>query len=257
MSGLVRGVRRVRDLTVLDVPGGTLVVACDSVGGIGPKQHDTVHATAATTAHFAARVALVEVMCAGATPTLVVDTLSVEADPQGKEMVQAVAELAAEVGLAADRVTGTTEDNVVTHATGIGVTVLGEVTGAGLRPGSSRDGDAVVCLGLPRSAPDDRLYVGHPDLVGLADLTALLDTDLVHDALPVGSKGLAWEVPQLAEAAGLGVRWRDTGVSRDHSAGPSSCVLVSCHRDDVAAVRDRFPADLPTTVVADLVVEPG
>ncbi|MQA02488.1 MAG: transcriptional regulator [Streptosporangiales bacterium] len=257
MTGPVHGVRRVRDLTVLDVPGGSLVVACDSVGGIGPKQHDTVRTAAATTAHFAARVALLEVICAGAKPTLVVDTLSVEAEPQGKEMIQAVVELAAEVGLAADRVTGTTEDNVVTHATGIGVTVVGEVAG-GLRAGGSRDGDVVVCLGAPRSAPDDQLYVGHPDLVGIAELTALLDTDLVHDALSVGSKGLAWEVPQLAEAAGLSVDWRaDAGVPRDRSAGPSSCVLVSCRAADVASVRARFRSTLPTAVVADLAAEDG
>lgn len=255
MTGPVRGVRRVRDLTVLDVSGGSLVIACDSVGGIGPKPNDTVHTAAATTAHFATRVALLEVLCAGARPTLVVDTLSVEAEPLGKEMIQAVVELVAEVGLAADRVTGTTEDNVVTYATGIGVTVIGEVADE-LRAGSSRDGDVVVCLGAPRSAPEDQLYVGHPDLVGIAELTALLTTDLVRDALPVGSKGLAWEVPQLAVAAGLSVEWRaDAGVPRDRSAGPSSCVLVSCRPADAPAVRACFPDTLPTAVVADLVAE--
>ncbi|MFG3714965.1 hypothetical protein [Micromonospora sp. NPDC047730] len=256
MTGAVRGVRRIRDLTVLDLTDSCLVVACDSVGGIGPKPHDTVAVPASTVAHFATRVPLLEVLCAGATPTLVVNTLCVEADPQGREMIAAVVALAAEVGLDADRVTGTTEDNVPTVATGIGVTVLGEAAHGALRPGASRPGDVVVCLGLPRSAPRDRVVPGHPDFVGLADLRALLDSGIVHDALPVGSKGLAWEVPQLAASAGLTVDWRtDHPVPVDRSAGPSACVLVSCRPTDLTAVRAAFPDPLPVSVVADLTEE--
>lgn len=256
MTGAVRDVRRVRDLAVLDLAGSCLVVACDSVGGIGPKPHDTVAVPADTTAHFATRVPLLEVLCCGASPTLIVNTLCVEADPQGAEMIAAVVALAAEVGLDADRVTGTTEDNVVTVATGIGVTVLGAVDPAAFRPGTSRPGDVVVCLGMPRSAPHDRIHPEHPDLVRIADLRALLDTEVVHDALPVGSKGLAWEVPQLAGTAGLAVRWRAAhDVPVDRSGGPSTCVLVSCRPDDVDTVRAAFPATLPVSVVADLTPE--
>jgi hypothetical protein len=171
-------------------------------------------------------------------------------------MVAAVVALAAEVGLGPDRVTGTTEDNVVTVATGIGVTVLGEVAPDAFRPGTSHPGDVVVCLGMPRSAPRDRLFLGHPDLVQIKDLRALLEAGTVHDALPVGSKGLAWEVPQLAASAGLTVRWRaDHDVPVRRSAGPSTCVLVSCRPDDSAAVRAALPATLPVSVVADLVPE--
>ena len=43
------GVQRVGDLLVLDAPG-RIVVACDSIGGIGPKPADTVSADAATVA---------------------------------------------------------------------------------------------------------------------------------------------------------------------------------------------------------------
>lgn len=256
MTSPVRGVRRVRDLTVLDLADGSLVIACDSVGGIGPKPHDTFPISADTTAHFATRVPLLEVLCSGATPTLIVNTLCVEADPQGAEMIAAVVALAAEVGLESDRVTGTTEDNVATVATGIGVTVLGEAAHDAFRPGTSQPGDVVVCLGMPRSAPRDRLYLGHPDLVQIADVRALLDTGVVHDALPVGSKGLVWEVPQLVGSAGLVVRWRAHDVPIDRSGGPSTCVLVSCRPDDVAAVRGAFPATLPVNVVADLTPEP-
>ena len=47
------GPRRLRDLLLL---GDDLVVATDSIGGIGPKPADTVAADAATVAHFGLRV---------------------------------------------------------------------------------------------------------------------------------------------------------------------------------------------------------
>ncbi|MGH3655731.1 MAG: hypothetical protein ACRDUA_03640, partial [Micromonosporaceae bacterium] len=105
-------VRAVRDIIVLSGSGEGMVVACDSVGGIGPKPADTVTVPGSTTAHFAARVPILEVLCSGADPVVVVNTLCVEMDPLGIEMIAAVRELAARAGVAPDAVTGSTEDNV-------------------------------------------------------------------------------------------------------------------------------------------------
>lgn len=247
-------VTAVRDLLVLEA-SGRLVIACDSVGGIGPKPADTFEIDAATTAHFATRVPLLEVLCAGAQPVVVVNTLSVEREGIGEEMIAAVRELAAEAGVPAGAVTGSTEDNVATRATGIGVTVIGALFSDSARVGGgARVGDVVLCAGLPRSAPRFSLYPGHPELVSLTEVRAALATGLVHDALPVGSKGLAWEVPQLAGTAGLGLRWREgSDVDRDLSGGPSSCVLLACAPDDVANLRECFSPGRPLQVVADLV----
>jgi len=66
--------RRFRDLLVFEATG-SLVIACDSIGGIGPKPADTIAADARTTAHFGVRVPLLEVLCAGARPIALVDTL--------------------------------------------------------------------------------------------------------------------------------------------------------------------------------------
>lgn len=254
---VIGAVRHIRDLTVLDVAGGALVVACDSIGGIGPKPDDTVAVPATTTAHFATRVPLLEVVCAGARPALIVDTLCVELDPHGHDMIAAVRELGAEVGLPGDRVTGTTEDNVPTRATGIGVTVIGEVVGP-LRPGTSRADDVVVCLGQPHSAPEDEVIVGGERMIALGDLRKVLDLGVVHDALPVGSRGLTWEIEQLATTAGLRAAWRDGhGLDVTKSGGPSTCVLVSCPREAVEVIGAHLPRTLPVAVVADLVCPTG
>lgn len=250
-------IRRIRDLLIL---ADELVIATDSIGGIGPKPADTVKADARTVAHFALRVPLLEVICSGATPIAVIDDLCVELEPTGRQMIDEIRRLSAEAGIPSDAITGSTEDNVLTQATGIGVTVLGRLGPGGLLSGGSRPGDLVLCAGLPLSAPRDDIRIGHPGQVTVAAVSAALASGLVHDALPVGSKGLAWEVPQLAESAGLTVEWhhQDT-VSRTDSAGPASCVLFSCDPHDAAALTTRLGAETPMATVArlQLVQSPG
>ena len=247
-------VRRLRDLLLL---GDDLVVATDSIGGIGPKPADTVAADAATVAHFGLRVPLLELICAGAEPIAVIDNLCVELEPTGREMIAEIRRLAQAAGVPADAVTGSTEDNVATRATGIGVTVLGRLPSGWAGPGGSIAGDAVLCAGLPVSAPRDRIRIGHPHQVPVEAVVAALATGLVHDALPVGSKGLAWEVPQLAATAGLAPDWAEpAAVPRHDSGGPASCVLLSCAAADLAGVRAAIPGWVPVEVVAQL-VEPG
>jgi len=243
-------VQRIRDLLILD---GNLVIASDSVGGIGPKPADTIAATAQTVAHFALRVPLLEVICSGAQPIAVINDLCVELEPTGRQMIQEIQRLAAEAGISPDAVTGSTEDNVVTQATGIGVTVLGRTPASGLLSGRGRPGDVVLCAGLPLSAPHDDVRIGHPSQVSVGAVAAVVASDLVHDALPVGSKGIAWEVGQLADSAGLRHEWLDTGeLPLTASGGPASCVLLSCDPASVAAVTKLLGPVTPVHVLARL-----
>ncbi len=246
-------VRSFRDVTLLEGSGVQFVIATDSVGGIGPKPADSVAVSGATTAHFATRVPLLEVLCAGAAPVVVANALCVERDPLGQEMIEAVRAVAVAAGVPHEGVTGSTEDNVVTSATGIGVTVIGVLGPRGLLCGQGRVGDVVLCLGLPRSAPRHEIYMGHPDLVSVGDVAALIHSGLVHDALPVGSRGVAYELDQLAATPGL--EWEllaNSGVELDSSGGPSSCVLVACAAADEPTIRAMLPDGLPVAAVATL-----
>ncbi|MGV8908053.1 MAG: AIR synthase related protein [Propionicimonas sp.] len=244
-------VQRIRDLLILDE---TLVIASDSVGGIGPKPADTIAATAQTVAHFALRVPLLEVICSGAEPIAVINDLCVELEPTGRQMIQEIRRLAAEAGISADAVTGSTEDNVVTQATGVGVTVLGRAPASGLLSGRARAGDVVLCAGLPLSAPHDDVRIGHPDQVSVAAVSAVIASGRVHDALPVGSRGITWEVGQLADSAGLSYEWLDPAeVSLTASGGPASCVLLSCDPASVAAVTSLLGPATPVCTIAHLI----
>lgn len=239
---------RVRDLLVLD---GSLVVACDSLGGIGPKPADSVAADAVTVAHFALRVPLLEVLCAGARPIAVVDALCVEYEPTGRVMIDEIRRLAVEAGVFPDAVTGSTEENVPTQSTAVGVTVLGRLPSGRPVGGGSLPGDVVVCAGLPLSAPRDEIVIGHPDQVAVPAVRAVLGSGLIHDALPVGSKGVAWEVAQLAGSSALTPEWLESEVSRTDSGGPASCVLFSCAPDVVEELR-ALVAPAPLIPVARL-----
>ncbi|MDO5093818.1 MAG: transcriptional regulator [Propionibacteriaceae bacterium] len=243
-------VQPIRDLLI--VPGSPrLVVACDSVGGIGPRPADVVAVPGDVVAHFAARVPLLEVLCSGARPVALINTLCHDLAEAGT-FIDTFRQIAAEVGIAPGAVTGSTEENVPSPATGVGVTVIG----AEERPlitGGGRDGDIVVCAGWPRSAPRDAVYVGHPDIVPLEVVKALVDSGLVHDALPVGSRGIGFEAAQLARSAGLTCRPLDHPIPVGDSGGPATCVLLACRPGDEPVLRRLAPAHFPWHPVASLV----
>lgn len=243
-------VRSMRDLLVFE-SNRKLVLACDSVGGIGARPGDTCAADEKDTAYFAARVPLLEVLCAGAQPLILVDTLCQDKD-SAATVIEEFRAIAAEAGIPAEGVTGSTEDNVETSVTGIGVVVVGEIREK-LLSGGANPGDLVVCVGWPRSAPADRLYRKHPDVVPIPAVRTLLRSGLLTDALPVGSKGLEWEVEQLSHSAGLSAVWiEDQPIPVKTSGGPSSCVLLSFAPENEEELQTMIDSSIPWTRVATL-----
>ena len=241
-------VRPVRDLLIVD-GSPPLVIACDSVGGIGPRPADLVRVPADVVAHFAARVPLLEVLCSGARPVALINTLCHDM-AEATVFIDTFRAVASEVGIRPEAVTGSTEENVPSPATGVGVTVIGTLTGGG------RPGDVVICVGWPRSAPHDEVFIGHPDIVPLSTVQALVATGAVHDALPVGSRGIGYEAGQLAGSAGYGLAWLTHPLPLDASGGPASCVLLACDPASVADLRNAVPGHVPWHPVAELTAKP-
>ncbi len=241
--------RRLRDLTLLPGPdGSTIVVACDSVGGIGELPGDTFHNDNRTVAHFGARVPLLELLCAGARPTLIVNTLSLSRAAGGQVMIDEFSTIARELGIDPDTgVTGSTEDNVAVTATGFGVTVIGDAST--LTVGSTEAGDSILCIGVPLSAPEHRLFIGDQRMPSLAETMRIVAIEGVHDALPVGSRGIQAELLDLLGASGLVAEPVPHELDPFATAGPSTCILVSATPDAENAIRALRP-DLPVTRVA-------
>ncbi len=231
-----------RDLTYFRVGADEIVViACDSDGGLGPKPNDAVPVEGPTLGRFAARVPLLEIVAAGATPVVVVDTLTVERDPTGQPIIDGVLAEAADAGVPSEAVTGSTEDNVPTVATGIGVTVVARATFETLRVGVARPPFEVVLFGRPMSAPADIFGPDHPDILTVPALAAVLAFDGVVEALPIGSSGVSNEFVAMARTAGGTPEMNDDWpCDRDQSGGPSTAALLAVTPDRLAEVLHRL-----------------
>ena len=93
---------------------------------------------------------------------------------------------------------------------------------------------------------------GDADVAGPRDVLRLRESGLCQELLPVGSRGVAYELGQLAAVAGLAARVEENppGIDLRASAGASTCLLASLDPDDVAAL--GAVVDLPVTIVGRL-----
>ncbi|MFC6254013.1 hypothetical protein ACFP1H_05385 [Secundilactobacillus hailunensis] len=224
-----------RDLTLIDLPSGdALVIACDVSAGIGVKQDDAVVSPINVVAAGSLRVVLLELICFGAKLLCVVDTLGNEMDPTGLQVIQALKTELTSAGLADVPLNGSTEDNMATLTTSVGITAIAQNE----HVAHQTDGAiSVYRFGEPR--------------VGLTSLATLISYDEVRrirqqpavvDMLPVGSKGIAYEVGQMAQTNQLLNYDREALADAYYrqSAGPATVVLVGVKKSGSQAFVHAF-----------------
>lgn len=243
----------VRDLTCIRLdPYYSLIIAVDSDGGIGPMEADTVFCPAYELGRFAIRVPLLEILSSGAIPLAAYDMLTMKMAGVGAEIIRGIRDELQLAGYGEEfHLSGSTEDNVPTRMTGVGTTIIGLVRADDFRPGSSRPEDVVLCLGLPKSAPEDTVRTNDPEIIQQSDLQRLLGISGVHDILPVGSHGIGHEAEALAREAGLSfVAAGGCPLNFRKSAGPSTCVIVSCLAEAEERVSNTINA--PVTLLGKM-----
>lgn len=228
-----------RDYLALPLGGDTLVITCDSIGAIGPKELDVVSVEPVVVGRFLARVALMELISTGAAPTALSCTFCV--DPILSEQI--LEGVYAEVRFVHPDPQGitvmTTEKNVPTRQTGVGITCVGVVQGGSLRVGLSQPGDLVVALGTPKVGAE--VTLDDLDNANLLKLMELLEIPGVRDISPAGSKGVLYEAEAIANSAGLKLSVETTCEKDLHkSAGPATAVVFACTPESYALVTQRF-----------------
>ena len=240
-----------RDISVFEVDQNlVLVVGCDSAGGIGPKPLDEVKVSGYTLGRFTARVALMEVLSVGAKPFCLTNTLGVEPDPTGLEIVRGIQSEVDALGLPLDLI-GSMEKTVKVQQTGIGVTIVGLTTKNKLRIGLSMPNDLIVAVGLPKVKDDVLPAEQRNEIADLQDLLTLVGCEFVHDVIPVGSLGTRHEVKVLCQDASLGAKLDDAcGFNFDSSAGPATVILVTVGTDDLHKLSGLIGK--PITVIGSL-----
>jgi selenophosphate synthetase-related protein len=229
-------IRTARDLSVFEInDDSVMVVGCDSAGGIGPKPLDKVKVSGYTLGRFTARVALMEVLAVGATPVCLTNTLGVEPDPTGFEILEGIK---SEIQLArldgSLVIIGSMEKTVAVEQTGIGITVVGLAPKNNLKIGLSKPDDLLVAVGRP-SVKDEVLPAEERgEIADLEDLLKLMGCSFVHDVIPVGSQGIIHEVNVLATDSGLRARLELPEVETKKSAGPATTVVVTVSKNAFA-----------------------
>lgn len=237
--GRYKRVESARDPLILARGDSALVVACDSVGAIGSKKFDGVRADARLVGGFAVRVPMMEVLSVGAVPTCISVAICSEPEPTGRLILEGISlELRSAQLEEVIRVISS-EKNVETSQTAVGVTVIAEGELNRLRIGASRPSDAIVSLGRP--SVGEEVIQGDKEgvIATLEDLKILLDLSYVHECLPVGSKGIAYEASVLAKDSRTNFVFEESDVDVEKSSGPATSIIFAMEPDALDDLQEK------------------
>lgn len=234
--------RKVRDLSLVDLDNKTtLVIACDSCGGIGMKEGDALKVPPLFVGKFAARVPLLEVLSTGAEVMVITNNVCNEMEPTGKEMIKGISEELAEASIDDAVLTGSTEENFKTISTAVGVTVMGVVPNNLLRVNTAAVCSYVISIGLPKVG-DEINYLKDDEIITYLHLKTLLSLNYVYEIIPVGSKGIAYECEQMALYNNLKFNFeKNLNVNIQKSSGPATCVIAAVKADSIGEINKIVP----------------
>ncbi len=227
-----------RDFLV--VPNGQeddIVITCDSIGGIGGLSGDFLSVDPSVVGHFLARVALMELLATGAELVALSCTFAIN-EHDAEPILQGVFAEARHVHPYPERITVvTTEKNIPTVQTGVGITCIGKAKD-GVRTGLSRIGDVVLAVGNPKVGALVKLT--DTEIADIPLLRRLLAQPGIRDVAPAGSKGILYEAQAIAEAAKLHLQCSNNNSILNKSAGPATAIAFSCDPAAVATIEDTF-----------------
>lgn len=218
-------IERYRDLIIIYEKDIAYVISCDSMGSIGSKEHDQLKVDEDIVGRACIKVALAESLCVGANPVVISDTLSVEMNPTGKRIISAIEDELAKNNLSHVLLTGSTEENFPSSMTGIGITVISRAKVSDLKIKKAKKGMRISLLGYPLVGSE---VLESKDVLELKDYVSISKCKEVVEAIPVGSKGIGYELKTLERLSGLKVEI-DPSFKVDllKSGGPStSCIVV-------------------------------
>lgn len=233
-----------------------IVTACDSCGAIGSKEFDVVKSTPYIVGRFTARVSLMEVLAVGAIPKTISVAISNELYPTGEGVIKGVDDELRYMGISFIPMVISTEKNVTTRQTAVGITVIGACEKDNLRIATSKPEDVVYCLGVP-NVGNEINHINDKDIIQGGHVKELLNIKGVHDILPIGSKGILKETEALAQSINCKfILELQNNIDVNKSAGPSTCLIFTCTSDTNSPQFDSTPiAKIGRFVLNDFLVD--
>lgn len=198
----------------------SLILSSDNSGGIGLKENDFVQVPYEIVGYYSFRVAVMECLSVGGNPISVVlhNFCGDEAwEGLSKGIMQGLDELGLDLPI-----TGSTETNMPLLQSALGLIVLGKRRNdLAMQPNHSRK---IALIGRPLVGED--VLKQQEWVAPLSLYKSLCELEGV-EALPIGSKGIAYEWKHL-DRRGEGVpECISNRVDIEKSSGPSTCFLLA------------------------------
>lgn len=215
------------------VLGDGLVVTTDNSGGIGEKPDDIVAVQDRITAHFAARVALLEQFAAHADPVSVLIHNFTGPD-SWDSYVAGVEDVFREAELEIPVIAGSTETNMQLMQSAVAVTMIGKQ-----RLVEKVDKLEWYVYGTPLVG--NEVLERRGEIASLRLIKEAMDSGLVRHIWPVGSKGILAEYQKLTGNPLVEI---EADVDIHSSAGPSTSVLLGIDIQTIEKARRLFEGQL-------------
>lgn len=221
-------VKKIKDVTLVSLNDNeSIVIACDSCGGIGMKAYDQLHISTEIMAKYTVRVAVMEVLCTGAEVVCLVNTICNEMNPTGIEVLKGIQDELIAADLPEAVLTGSTEENFATFATGLGITAIGIVENKRIKINTINKNVFIAAIGRPKVG-QEILDSPSDELLDYRAVRELVRQKNVRELLPVGSRGILYEMRQLARNNNMKLKvYENINVNLEKSAGPSTVILAA------------------------------
>jgi hypothetical protein len=203
-----------------------LAIACDSCGGVGEKERDIVRVPPYIVGRFTTRVTLMEILSVGASPKALTAAICNEPEPTGEGMLMGIKDELKALYFDLPLIIST-EKNMKTCQTGLGITIVGLVGKNRLHINKTKAGDKLYCVGMPKVG--NEVSLDDTQIATSSLINELLQIPGIHDIIPIGSKGIKAEADMLVSFLGLKLNWnKNLPIDIKKTAGPATCVLVTC-----------------------------
>lgn len=219
----MRNARRIADL----------VITSDNSGAIGQKPQDVVFVPDEVTSYFSTRVVLLEQLACFAKPLEII-LLNFTGQDAWQRYVKGIEKLFLEVNFPLPQISGSTETNMPTLQSGFGITMIGKQQQPPI------DFSQLHWYSYGRPLVGEDLLANSHQVANLKELVEALENHEIEQVVPVGSKGVRYELQQLG-VAHLDLSQMPYDV--DASAGPSTIVLLAVTTEQMPIIESKW-ADL-------------
>lgn len=194
-----------------------MLIACDSCGGIGRKESDVLDVSNEIVGSLTARVPLMELLSLGSDIKTVSLTIINEVSPTANQIISGVKSELVNYDV---KYVISTEKNMKTTMTGVGVTVIAMIEKEKLRL-STEDVYCISVAGTPSVGSE--VLMNKDIIFNQAMISKLLDDSDVLEIIPCGSGGVNGELSRLDPLKYL--LYKDCDIF-NKSCGPSTAALV-------------------------------